>query len=553
MQTARMGDVLQTTPLIRHIREQYPDAVIDLMVRRMGRAIAERNPDINGIILYDEDTLFQDLRAEDSLRLLKAYRATESLVDTIRTANYDVIYNCTHSLSSAMLLRLTEPKKIVGADLGDAGQFVLRGPWTNYFFTCVFHREYNDLNLCDINRRFIEPAPPVAGLVLSVHDEDRAFVRELFAAHQVGEDDFVVCMQLGASEENKRWADTHFAALARMLAARRNARIFLLGVPEEAPLGAAFETNAPGLAIHLFGKTTIPQVAALLERANLLVTNDTGTMHIAAAVNCPIVLTSVGYVHFRETGPFGAGHCAIERRREHVGRPDNVPGGLEERTFLSPDCVLKAAELLLATPVDAPVPQRPPGLDAGDIDLYMTRFAPDGCLEWYPVIRRGLEERDALRIAYRAMWLDHFGALPAPSAERESIALMLCYYDVPAAATRETWRGQFGEAFGGLARLAEKGVYRTHDLLEQLRHGNARKAQETVRELMALDEEMRLFGELHPPCKPLTLIARYERDNLEGADPRQLAQTTRIIYQACQTRATLLLEKIDALFALMPA
>lgn len=551
MQTARMGDVLQTTPLIRHIKEQHPDAVIDIMVRRMGRVIAERNPDINQILIYDEDSLFQDLRSEDSDRLLKAYRATETIVDTIRTANYDVIYNCTHSLASAMLLRLTEPRKVVGADLGDAGQFVLRGPWTNYFFTCVFHREYNDLNLCDIQRRFIEPVPPVANLVLSVHDDDRAYVRELLAANGIGEGDFMACMQMGASEENKRWADTHFAALARMLAAKRGARIFLLGVTEEAPLGQAFETNAPGLAVHLFGKTTIPQVAALLERANLLVTNDTGTMHIAAAVNCPTVLTSVGYVHFRETGPFGPGHCAIERRREHVGRSDNVPGGLEERTFLSPECVLKAAELLLATPVDAPVPQRPPGLDAADIDIYMTRFAPDGCLEWYPVIRRTMEERDALRIGYRAMWLDHLGALPNDTAERDSLALLRRYFDAPETETLTAWRQAFNEAFAGLAKLAGSGVQRTRELIDLLRHGNARKAQALVRELVALDEEMRLFGELHPPCKPLTLIARYERDNLEGADPHQLAHATRAIYQACHTRATLLLAKLDSLLGVM--
>lgn len=546
MQTTRMGDVLQTTPLIRGIRKKHPDAHIALMVRRMGKSVAERNPDIDEVIVYDEDGMFLDLRALDSDRLLNAYNTAETYIKILREGRYDAVYNTTHSIASAMLLRMLKIPTVIGADLGDAGQFVLRGQWVNYFFTSVFHREYNDLNLCDITRRFIKDAPPGAGLVLDVRDEDRAFIDNLLARHNVAPDDFVACLQLGASEENKRWVESNFAALARMLAEKVRAKMFLLGVAEEAHLGEVFLSHAPGIAVPLYGKTNIPQVAALLERANLLVTNDTGTMHIAAAVKCPVALISVGYVHFRETGPFGAGHCAIERRRRYVGRADNVPGALQERTLVRPSQVFTAIEMLLNARKADSVVQKPATADLNDIDIYITRFAPDGCLQWYPAIRRPLADDDLLRMAYRAMWLDHLGALRNRDDETLSIKLMLQYWECDGAEISRK-KDELSAVILGLADLAQRGVAQTRRLINLILGNKTKEAQKAVGDLMALDEEMRLYGELHAPCKPLVLIARYERDNLEGSDPVQLAQNTINIYDSCLTRANLLIDKLGVI------
>jgi hypothetical protein len=443
-----------------------------------------------------------------------------------------------------MLLTLAEIQTVIGAHLSDDWQFVLRGPWTNYFFTSVFAREYNDLNLCDITRRFEPDAVGEPGLVFDVRDEDRAFVDELLASNGVGPDDLVACFQLGASEENKRWSELHFARLGRLLAERKKARIFLLGVKEEEPLGKTFEDQAPGLAMHLYGKTTIPQVAALLERSRLLVSNDTGTMHIAAAVKCPLVLVSVGHVHFRETGPYGEGHCAIEYKRPSLGRADAVPGALDERTLILPEQVFRAAELTLEKAGAGRIVQAQPQPEFDTVEMHMTRFAPDGCLQWYPVLRRPLAESDFVRIAYRLMWLDYLGAQRDPEVERQSLAELAGYYDSPGAGVVEGWRDALDAMFRELAAMAEDGIQDTNRLIECLQKpGKARKAQQIVAKMTALDERMRLFGELNPPCRPLALISRFERDNLEGADPSILSQRTLQIYRDCCDRATLFARK----------
>lgn len=545
IQTTRMGDVLQTTPLIRMVRAKHPDAHITLMIRRMGKPIAERNGDIDAIDIYDEDELYRRVHADDSIQLLEAYQIADKRIQTLRAGNFDLCYNMTHSVSSAMLVKMAGIPEVHGAHLGDDWQFILRGDWTTYFFTSVFSREYNDLNLCDIIRNVVDDAPPSRELHFALEPEDRAYVDALFQESGVRDDDFVACIQLGASQEDKRWPPEHFAALGQLLRERKNARLFLLGVEAEQPLGDRFEAIAPGIAVHLFGKTAVAQVAALLERATVLVTNDTGTMHIAASVNCPITLVSVGNVHYRETGPYGAGHCAIEARRADLGRSDYVPAGEEDRQRIRPEQVLAAIDYTLAYGRDEALPQLEEGGLLENVDLYITRFAPDGFLEYYPVIGRPMEQRDFMRIAYRAMWIAHLSHVDAPEHETAGLDQMLARFSGPDVETVSGWAAEAARHFEELAAMSDRGMKTTEKLLQVLRGRAAiEEAKSLVARLMALDEEARVFSEVNPPCRPLILMARFERDNLDGTDPRVLAKTTLAIYRACKTRSLLLVEKL---------
>ncbi len=543
-QTTRMGDMLQTSPLVRQLRLQHPDAHIAVMVRGMGKLIAEHIPDIDEIILYNEDDMFLDLRSQDSERLLHAYTIADGLVQRLRSGHYDLAFNVTHSISSAMLIKMAGIPKVIGAHLSDDWQFVLRGSWTTYFFTSVFSRDYNDLNLCDISRHFASETPDYRHLVFEVGEAAQQSVDTLFAEHHIHPDDFVACLQLGASENNKRWLEVHFADLAKRLREKYNAKIVLLGVKDEAALGDVFEQHAPGLAIPLYGKTSVPQVAALLQRSRILITNDTGTMHIAAAVDCPITLVSVGHVHYRETGPYGVGHCAIEWRKRTLARADQLDEA-EKRGLIRPEQVMQAVNYTLQDEPEKPVRQIEERPELHTVDMYITRFAPDGCLQFYPAIRRAMTERDFMRIAYRTMWLHHLEGAHQKQAERESIQQMLSHFKGPEPHDVAQWVHRFVAVFSELAALSQQGVQITQNLLDVLKKKKGiEKARAHVSELSQLDEEARLFSELHPESKPLILIARYERDNLEGADPLVLAQTTLTIYRNCYQRARLLEKKI---------
>jgi len=549
VQTTRMGDMIQTGPLISQIRAEHPRAHIAVLSRGLAKTVAERHPEVDEVVLYDENTMFLDMRSGDSDRLRRAYEQAETIIHTLREKQFDLAYNMTHSVASAIMLCLAKIPTVVGAHLSEDWRFVLRGPWTTYFFTSVFSRDFNDLNLCDIARSFALNAPVRHTLSFEVHDADTAHVDALFAEHHIDPAGFIVCLQLGASEQNKRWAESRFAELAILLKEKYKAQILLVGVPEESAYGEIFERHAPGIAVHLFGKTSVPQLAALLCRAQLLVTNDTGTMHLAAAVNCPIVLISVGHVHFRETGPYIEGAIAMETRRRTLGRSDYVPGGNEERDRITGDQALVGVALALGEEPHKPLTHE----DLSNIDIYQSHFAVDDCLHFLPLIPRPFAQVDLLRMAYRCMWLDNLSPRGV-DMEKETAAIThwMAAYEATDAKTLGLLLDPVVEAAGELAAKAHNGAADTGKLLAILQgQGSMGEAKAIVARLMALDEETRVYSEVHPPLRPLVLLARFERENLEGVDALPLAQTTLQIYSDLETRARLLLTKLERLRQLL--
>ncbi|GMW03466.1 MAG: hypothetical protein AMXMBFR84_46000 [Candidatus Hydrogenedentota bacterium] len=541
-QMTRMGDVIQTSPMIRALREKHPDAYIAIMVRRMGKAVAEANPDINEVLVYDEDTMFQHLRSRDSNKLMLAYNLADGYVNELKARRFDIVYNCTHSLSSAILFRLAGIPNVVGADLSDDWRYILRGPGANYFFTSVVHRNYNDVNLCDLFRLFVDAPPPPDGLVLQVRQDDESAVKKLLAEHGIEEEDPFVCFQLGASDNDKRWPEERFARLAVSMSADRGVRIVLVGVKEESRLGERFEVHAPNIAVHFFGKTSVPQLAALLKRSRMLITNDTGTMHVAAAVKCPIVLASVGYVHFRETGPYASDCCAIEQRRGRLVHSSDARQDTASREAILPHHVLKAYDFILEARTTGQRPLLDDAQEFEGVDFYWSRFAPDACLQWYPVIRREMTEGDYLRAVYRAMWLQIF--THSNSGEREAAAAMRNCYRNPDSRQLGEWATRFESPASELAEWAELGNQRTRQLIGILEsRKNLAEARGIVSQLITLDERIRLQGELHDCVRPLTAIFQFERDNLEGADPLRVAKDTLVMYANLEQRARLAIEK----------
>jgi heptosyltransferase-2 len=102
----------------------------------------------------------------------------------------------------------------------------------------------------------------------------------------------------------KRWPKQRYAALGDLLARRAGARIAILGVPAERPLAEAIAADMSAGARVLCGETRLSELAGVLGRLSLLVSNDSGPMHLAAALGTPLVAV-FGPTDWRETAPVG--------------------------------------------------------------------------------------------------------------------------------------------------------------------------------------------------------------------------------------------------------
>ena len=115
----------------------------------------------------------------------------------------------------------------------------------------------------------------------------------------------LILLQPGARWENKRWPAQHFAELVSLLAKKFPAAHFaIIGSGEDQPLGETISRAAPERCLNLCGATSLPEMIEWIRLGDLMITNDTGPMHVAAALGKPLVAL-FGPTEPRRTGPYG--------------------------------------------------------------------------------------------------------------------------------------------------------------------------------------------------------------------------------------------------------
>ena len=123
----------------------------------------------------------------------------------------------------------------------------------------------------------------------------------------------------GANWAHKRWAPDRFAALGDRLAAEQQARIVITGGPDDRALAESITARMRQSAVLLVGRTTLRQLGACLEQARLVVSNDTGVLHIAAALGRPVVAL------YGPTSPVLTGPLGHPQRTVVLHHPDCCP------------------------------------------------------------------------------------------------------------------------------------------------------------------------------------------------------------------------------------
>ena len=208
----------------------------------------------------------------------------------------------------------------------------------------------------------IEGAEPE--LVLPVSDEERAWAARTLAEAGLGSDRPAVALVLGTSDPKRVWPLAHFARVLEWVSADLRTPPLLIGGPLERAAAEELVRLTPANAVNLVGRTTLPQLGALLSRCAAAVTGNTGPMHLAVAAKCPVVavMNRDRYWHLR---PYGAAHTILlPDPREAAGLPD-----AQALATISPDRVIASLREVVSprgvafpAPAALPPPQPPPPL-----------------------------------------------------------------------------------------------------------------------------------------------------------------------------------------------
>ncbi|MCP9440098.1 MAG: glycosyltransferase family 9 protein [Nitrospira sp.] len=311
----RMGDLVQMGPLLSRLAEEWPGCSVDLVVDRRFAPVAAMLPGLREVITYDFHELIDESRAAVK-DVVSLYREMAAWIRPLAERRYDRIINLTFNKSSALLAASIGAPDIRGARSAWDGGTVINNPWMAYFADMHHFRQINRFNLVDVYALGGSGPGSFAPLRLTIGTEVQEWAR-----HTLSTDDpertAWIAVQAGASDVMKAWRPWYFGRTLALVSRQWCGGFLFLGAESERGvvaqvLQAYREAGGRNPVRNELGRTTVAQATALLAASRLLLTNDTGPMHLAVAMGVPVVDLSVGHVDFWETGPYGPGHWVLQ-------------------------------------------------------------------------------------------------------------------------------------------------------------------------------------------------------------------------------------------------
>ncbi|MBU2699015.1 putative lipopolysaccharide heptosyltransferase III [Sporomusaceae bacterium BoRhaA] len=272
MNLAFIGDVVLSTPVTRVLREAYPQAVMDMLVVPVTAEIASGNPFVNEVLVYDKRGQHKKLG-----QLLK-------LIWEIRSRHYDLAVCTNFAARGAMLAWIAGIPYRAGYDRQHA----------NLFLTHIASGERSEI--CHEAENYLAVLKPLGittadtTLTFQVQEQDKLNLAAKVPKLTLDQPIAVVCPS--GSYPRKSWTISAYAELICRLA--EESQVVLIGGGREAAelskiSQASADLAGKNVASVLAGELSLGELAALLQRCKVLVSIDTGPMHIAQAVGTPVV------------------------------------------------------------------------------------------------------------------------------------------------------------------------------------------------------------------------------------------------------------------------
>lgn len=276
-----IGDLVCTTPALRSLRRLYPESHIVVEVGERAACVLENNPNVDEIILRPHH---------------QGLTGKAQFIRLLRRRCFDIGLVLDNSADMILYLRLGGIVRRVG---------MIRKKRFSQFLTDSVPFDPMQHEMIDNFRNVValldadvsDPQPE-----LFPSPQDVAGVDALFAEHGLRPDETLIALNPGASAPANRWLPERFAEVGDLLAQRPGTRILLLGSEGDLPIVAEVLRAMKTAPVVLTGQLSVLQLAETLRRCALMITNDTGPMHIGCAMRTPIVAV-FGPAVPHESGP----------------------------------------------------------------------------------------------------------------------------------------------------------------------------------------------------------------------------------------------------------
>lgn len=303
-----IGDALMFTPALRILRQTFPHICIDALTMFKGiEDIFSANPDISNVLYWN----FLKESPIKSLKFLFSLRGTYSHTITAFPANrfhYAIV------------------AKIIGSKHRIGHRYLHDSVTQLNALNNILLNERNELHNCEENMRIAstlgaripETLPPMS---LHITKEDQDYAVEWLANHDFVQDSSFLGIHAGSAivknQINKRWNPEHYAELCAKASSDLGMNILLFGGPEEQALNeqisAMIRNSHPTARIEIVQAPSLTKSLAIMQHCTAFISNDSGLMHCAAALQLPMIAI-FGYTSHIHTAPWQNPNAIVARR-----------------------------------------------------------------------------------------------------------------------------------------------------------------------------------------------------------------------------------------------
>lgn len=297
--TAFIGDIVLSTSMIKKIKAKYKDCRITYVTTPAGRAVLQNNPRLDEVIAYEK-------RGRD-----KGLKGMLAMAKRLKKEKFDIAYVPHRYLRSSLIVFLAGIKKRIGYDISE-GKLLLteKKPYDKSLHEV--ERLLSLVDLDDFNDDRLELFPC---------DKDKSYIDDVWEKEGL-ENKKVIAMAIGSKWHTKRWPIEYFNELIAKLEKREDLKIILVGGKDELELDVKYGDEV----VNMINKTSLLQLAALLAKSDIVITNDSSPIHIASAFDTYILAIFGATVKELGFTPWSPNSEVIENEGLYC-RPCGLHGG----------------------------------------------------------------------------------------------------------------------------------------------------------------------------------------------------------------------------------
>lgn len=296
-----IGDVVHTLPSLAALRNLYPDAHITWVIEEVSSDLIQDHPYLDRVIVSRRKKWIDNVKHG---RIQKSLSELKSFIHDLNARAYDLVIDFHGLFKSAMIVSLSSGRRRLGYDsMQELSGFFLNEKIPEDMKKHAVER-YLDFP------RYLGADVKEAEFLIPIGEANKKNVESLLRTQGIEKEDRFVAISPVALWDTKLWEDEKFARLCDLVSEKLRIKVVFTG-SDRGKL-ERIQSLMKSSSINLGGKTTLRDLAYLYRLASLLITTDSGPMHIAAAVGTPVIAL-FGPTNPERTGPYGNGHKVIQK------------------------------------------------------------------------------------------------------------------------------------------------------------------------------------------------------------------------------------------------